>query len=75
MLHVNVTLVSGRSEKLSLPQSSKVGDLRTGFPADFVHRVEIRWSSSSIPLDWVIISGSTTSIMIWDRIDAILVYV
>ena len=28
MFHVNVALPSGRSEELSLPQSSKVGDLR-----------------------------------------------
>ena len=28
MLHVNVLLPSGRNEILSLPQSSKVGDLR-----------------------------------------------
>ena len=29
MLQVNISLPSGRSEKLSLPESSKVGDLRT----------------------------------------------
>ena len=29
MLQVNISLPSGRSEKLSLEESSKVGDLRT----------------------------------------------